>query len=197
MLVAAAAKRWGVAEAGITVRDGLLSAGKHRASFGELAEAAAQEAVPTDVKLKDPAQFRLIGKRAPRTDAREKSNGTARFTQDVKLPGLLTAVVAHPPRFGARVAHFDASQAKSVAGVTDVVQVPNGIAVLAKDFWSAKKRPRCPADRMGRKRRLPQEQHRPHGRVPRTCSDTGAARRTAGRCRQRTARRGAAHRSRV
>jgi isoquinoline 1-oxidoreductase beta subunit len=83
-----------------------------KASFGELAVAAANEPVPANVKLKDPKDFVYIGKNVPRTDSRANSNGTARFTQDVQLEGMLTAVVAHPPRFGARVASFDASDAQ-------------------------------------------------------------------------------------
>jgi isoquinoline 1-oxidoreductase beta subunit len=95
--------------------------------------------VPQEVKLKDPRDFVLIGKRAPRTDARAKSNGTALYTQDMKLPGMLTALVAHPPRFGGKPKSFDASKAKAVNGVVDVVAIPGGVAVLAGDFWSAKK----------------------------------------------------------
>jgi isoquinoline 1-oxidoreductase beta subunit len=95
--------------------------------------------VPQEVKLKDPRDFVLIGKRAPRTDARAKSNGTALYTQEMKLPGMLTALVAHPPRFGGKPKSFDASKAKAVNGVVDVVAIPGGVAVLAGDFWSAKK----------------------------------------------------------
>jgi isoquinoline 1-oxidoreductase subunit beta len=94
---------------------------------------------PTEVRLKDPREFRLIGKRAPRKDSADKTNGKARFTQDVHLPGMLTAVVAHPPRFGAKPKSFAASKAKAVNGVVDVVQIPSGVAVLARDTWSAKK----------------------------------------------------------
>ena len=94
--------------------------------------------VPSDVKLKDPKQFRLIGKRVPRKDSRAKTNGTAQFTIDVKLPGMLTAVVAHPPLFGAKVKSFDAAKAKAVRGVVNVVQIPSGVAVLGTNFWSAK-----------------------------------------------------------
>src|SRR5207237_9220199 len=76
-------------------------------------------------------------------DARAKSNGTAIYTQDVKLPGMLTAVVLHPPRFGARLARFDAAKAKQISGVVDVVpfETPatSGVAVLARDYWTAKK----------------------------------------------------------
>ncbi len=139
MLVAAAAKRWQVSADQITVDAGVVRAGGHKATFGELAEAAALEPVPTETKLKEPKDFKLIGKKAARKDIREKINGTAQFTRDVKLPGMLTAVVAHPPRFGAKLVRFDATPAKAIAGVTDVVEIPTGVAVLATDFWSAKK----------------------------------------------------------
>ena len=141
MLVSAAAKRWQVGAAEIVVRDSVVShAGSGRkASFGELALAAANETVPAEVKLKDPKDFRLIGKQAKRKDSAAKTNGTAQFTQDVFLPGMLVAVVAHPPLFGATVKSFDATKAKTIKGVVDVVQIPQGVAVLATDTWSAKK----------------------------------------------------------
>ena len=141
MLVAAAARRWNLGVADIAVRDGIVShaASGRKASFGELALDAAKETVPTDVKLKDPKDFRLIGRQARRTDSVAKTNGTAQFTQDVFLPGMLVAVVAHPPVFGATVKSFDAGKAKAIKGVVDVVQIPQGVAVLATDTWSAKK----------------------------------------------------------
>ncbi|MBL8484129.1 MAG: xanthine dehydrogenase family protein molybdopterin-binding subunit [Rhodocyclaceae bacterium] len=141
MLVAAAAEKWGVPAAEISVSEGVLrhAASKRTASFGQLAEAAAKQPVPAEVKLKDPSQFRLIGKKAPRRDTPEKTDGRAQFTQDVHLPGMLVAVVAHPPRFGGKVKSFDASAAKGVPGVVEVVQIPQGVAVLARDTWSAKK----------------------------------------------------------
>jgi isoquinoline 1-oxidoreductase beta subunit len=141
MLVAAAAQRWQVPVDGISVKAGVVShaASGRKASFGELAEAAAAQSVPADVTLKSPKDFVFIGKQAPRKDSKAKLNGSARYTQDVQLPGMLVAVVAHPPRFGARLQSFDASRAKLVKGVADVVAIPTGVAVLAKDFWSAKK----------------------------------------------------------
>jgi isoquinoline 1-oxidoreductase subunit beta len=145
MLVAAAAQRWQVPAAEITVVGGRIAhAGSNKsATFGELVEDAAKLPVPTDVKLKDPATFTLIGKNTARVDSRAKSSGTATFTQDMKLPGMLTAVVAHAPRFGAKVKSFDATQAKAVKGVKAVVAyetpVRSGVAVLATDFWAAKK----------------------------------------------------------
>lgn len=140
MLVAAAAEQWGVAPEGIRIDKGVVShAGSGRkASFGQLAARAAKVQPPKEVALKSPAQFRLIGKSLPRKDSRDKTDGSAQFTIDVRLPGMLTALVAHPPLFGARVKSFDAAKARAVAGVTDVVQIPSGVAVLARDFWSAK-----------------------------------------------------------
>ncbi len=141
MLVGAAAQKWRVPAAGITVADGVVShpASGRRATFGELAQAAAEQPLPAEVRLKSPQEFKLIGRHVPRKDSAEKVKGTAIFTQDVHLPGMLTAVVAHPPRFGARLKRFDAAKTKAVKGVVDVVAVPSGVAVLAKDTWSARK----------------------------------------------------------
>ncbi|HEX2826255.1 MAG TPA: xanthine dehydrogenase family protein molybdopterin-binding subunit [Burkholderiales bacterium] len=140
MLVAAAAETWKVPANEIVVRDGTLTHRSGRnATFGALAEKASAMKVPAEVKLKDPKDFRLIGKHIPRQDSRAKTNGTAQFTIDVKRPNMLTAVVAHAPVFGSKVKSFDASKAKAVRGVVDVVQIPTGVAVLATNFWSAKK----------------------------------------------------------
>jgi isoquinoline 1-oxidoreductase beta subunit len=143
MLVAAAAGQWQLPASEIRVSRGIVSAAGRQATFGELAADAAKQPVPVEVMLKDPKDFLLIGKPATRTDAPAKSNGTAIFTQDVKLPGMLTAVVLHPPRFGAKLKTFDAAAAKQVKGVEQVVAfstpVTNGVAVLARDYWSAKK----------------------------------------------------------
>lgn len=144
LLVTAAARRWSVPASEITTAAGVAShapSGKS-ASYGELVAEAARLPVPTQVKLKDPASFSLIGKPAARVDSHAKSTGTAIFTQDIKLPGMLTAVVAHPPRFGAQVRSFDATAAKAIKGVTSVVAFTtparSGVAVLATDFWTAK-----------------------------------------------------------
>jgi isoquinoline 1-oxidoreductase subunit beta len=144
MLVAAAAAEWHVPAAEITVSKGIVAhASGRKAKFGELAADAAMQPTPQEVKLKDPKSFVYIGKHVPRTDARAKSTGKAQFTQDVRLPGMLYAVVAHPPRFGARLKAFDATAAKAIRGVVQVVAfdtgVTNGVAVLAGDFWTAKK----------------------------------------------------------
>jgi isoquinoline 1-oxidoreductase subunit beta len=140
MLVAAAAKLWDVSPESIVVKQGIVThaAGK-KATFGELATDAAAQPVPTEVKLKDPKDFVYIGRRVPRTDSHAKSNGSAKFTQDVQFAGLLTAVVAHGPRFGARVASFDTSEAQKVPGVRYIVDLQYGVAVVATTFWQAKK----------------------------------------------------------
>jgi len=142
MLVQAAAAQWHVPAAEITVNEGVVAHSKSgkRASFGELAARAAKLPVPTEVKLKDPSQFKLIGRdKLPRLDSHAKSFGQQQFAIDVMLPGMMTAVVLRPPRFGGKVASFDATQAKAVPGVVDVVQIPRGVAVIGRDMWSAKK----------------------------------------------------------
>lgn len=140
MLVAAAAKRWGVAARDITVSKGVVShqASGRRASFGALATSAARVPVPEHVTLKDPSQFTIIGRdRLPRLDARKKSEGKQQYAIDVMLPGMMTAVVLRPRRFGAKVVSFDATQAKAHPGVVDVVEIPSGLAVVGRDTWSA------------------------------------------------------------
>jgi isoquinoline 1-oxidoreductase subunit beta len=140
MLVAAAAAEWKVPASEIKVEKGVLSSGTQRASFGALAAKAAAMPVPADVKLKDAKDFVFIGNETlRRMDGREKTNGTEQFTIDVKLPGLLTAVMIHPPQFGATVKSFDAAKAKAIKGVVDVVQVPRGVAVVGDNMWAALK----------------------------------------------------------
>jgi len=141
MLVAAAADEWKVPADSITVSKGVVAhkATNRKASFGQLAAKAATQPVPADVKLKDPKDFQYIGKRVARKDSKPKTNGSAQFTIDVKLPGMLTAVVAHSPLFGGKVKSFDATKAKAIKGVVEVVQIPSGVAVLANDFWAAKR----------------------------------------------------------
>jgi len=141
MLVRAAAQRWKVPASEIAVSKGVVThaATKRRATFAELAADAGKLAVPEEVKLKEPKDFVYIGReKLPRVDVPGKTNGTAIFTQDVHLPGMLTALVAHPPRFGAKPKSYDATAARQLAGVVDVVPIPAGVAVLARDFWSAK-----------------------------------------------------------
>ena len=139
MLVAAAAQRWQVPATEITVNSGVVahaSSGR-RATFGELAAEAARQAPPAQVTLKDPKDFKLIGRHAPRVDSAAKTNGSAMYTADLRLPDMLTAVIARPPRFGATVRSFDAAAARQVPGVADVVRIPAGIAVVARGTWAA------------------------------------------------------------
>jgi isoquinoline 1-oxidoreductase subunit beta len=140
MLLAAAAKQWKVPVADLTVEQGVIyhAASYRQAHFGELVVTATTLPVPETVQLKEPKDFKLIGHRAPRVDAAAKSNGTAQFTLDVVLPGMLVALLKRPPLFGATVKSFDAGAASAVPGVVKVVQVPRGVAVVAKSFWAAK-----------------------------------------------------------
>lgn len=138
MLVAAAAAKWNVAASDIKASNGVLSDGSgHRATFGELASNAMKQPVPAEVPLKSPKEWGLIGTRIPRLDSKGKTTGTAMFAMDVRRPGMLTAVVKRPEQFGAAVHSFDATDAKQVEGVVDVVQISRGIAVVANDTWSA------------------------------------------------------------
>jgi len=140
MLVAAAADTWKVPASEIkTSKSTLTHASGRRATYGEMATAASRQTPPESPPLKNAAQFTLIGKdrSTPRVDSPSKCNGTAIYTIDVKLPGLLTAVIAWPPSFGAKLVAFDAAEAKNVKGVTDVVEVPEGVAVVATGTWAA------------------------------------------------------------
>jgi isoquinoline 1-oxidoreductase beta subunit len=143
MLVAAAAKRWSVpvtecrTEPGFVVHEG-RDGGSQRAGYGELAVDAAKLPVPTEVVLKTPAQWRLLGKSTHRLDTPSKTDGSARFGLDVYLPGMKTALVLHPPTFGGKAKAIDDAAARRVAGVRDVVDVCSGVAVIADGFWAAK-----------------------------------------------------------
>ncbi|GAC1333824.1 MAG: hypothetical protein NVSMB20_06910 [Bradyrhizobium sp.] len=141
MLVTAAAEVWQVPASEITVDNGVMRhpSGK-QGQFGEFADKAMLLPVPAEPKLKDPSRFKLIGKEGivKRLDSAEKSNGSAEYTLDIREPDMLTAVIARAPRFGGRVAAFDATAARAVPGVVDVKQVPTGVAVYATAFWPAK-----------------------------------------------------------
>lgn len=141
MLVAAAAEEWKVPVAEITVEKGRVkhaSSGKE-SGFGALADSAARQTPPADVKLKDPKDFVLIGTELPKLDTQGKINGTAIFTLDITPDNLLVAVVAHPKHFGATVKTFDDSEARKVMGVVDVKQIPQGVAVYADNTFAALK----------------------------------------------------------
>ena len=139
LLIAAAAKKWSLnGTSGCRTENGFVLCGDKRVSYGELADAAAKLPMPADVALKKPEEFRLIGKPTRRLDSKAKVTGIAQFGLDVKRPDMLIATVARGPVFGAKVKSFDATKAKTVPGVVDVVQVPTGVAVLGKHFWAAK-----------------------------------------------------------
>ncbi len=141
MLVAAAAKEWGVPAAEITVskgRIGHVASGKE-SGFGALADKAAQETPPEKPALKDPKDFVLIGKDLPKLDTLAKSTGKAIYTLDVLADDMLVALVAHPDHFGATVKSFDDADTRKVPGVVDVRQIPQGVAVYADNTFAALK----------------------------------------------------------
>ena len=140
MLVQAAAKQWNVDASSCHVEKGVVIHGAtgRRATYGSLANAAAQLTAPADVPLKEAKSFKLIGKPTRRLDTPSKTNGSAQFGLDVSVPGMLTAVVARPPVFGGKVKNVDAREALKVPGVKAVEQVPSGVAVIAERFWPAK-----------------------------------------------------------
>lgn len=144
MLLAAAAQRWGVGVDSLrTERGSVMGPAGQRAGYGELAEAAAALPVPDQVALKDPKAFRLIGQPTARLDAKAKASGRQGYGIDVRLPGMLTAVVAHPPVFGGKLKAVDDAAAKAVTGVKAVLRVPldrggEGVAVIADGYWPAR-----------------------------------------------------------
>lgn len=139
MLMRAAAEKWSADAAQLHTENGFVigpSPGM-RASYGSLADTAMKLPVPGDIAVKDPKMFKLIGTSAKRLDTRDKVCGATKFGIDARVPGMLYAVTERCPVFGGKLASFDASKAKSVAGVKDVVQIPNGVAVIADNTWSA------------------------------------------------------------
>ena len=141
MLLSAAAAQWHVPVDQLSVRDSIIyhPDGKTQASFGSLVARAASLPVPEQVTLKDAKNFKLIGRRqSPRVDVPAKCDGSAQFTLDFSVPGMLVALIRRPPRFGGKVRSFDASAAQAIPGVVKIVEVPSGVAVIAGGFWAAK-----------------------------------------------------------
>src|SRR5882762_9138952 len=136
MLVHAAAKRFGVRPEECRTEKGYVLAGGQRLSYGEVCSEAATIVVP-EVTLREPKNWKYIGQSQHRLDGPEKINGQAQYGIDFKAPGLLTAVLVRGPGFHWKIKSFDASKAKQVGGVRDVVEIPTGIAVLADNYWSA------------------------------------------------------------
>jgi len=141
MLVAAAAEQWNVPIAEIRTENGVVShASGKSATYGALAAAAALRPVPNDIVLKQPQDWKYVGDETlPRYDSAPKSTGRQPYTIDLHEPGMLTAVMIHPPLFGATLQSFDGSRAKAMKGVVDVVATPRGVAVVATGMWEAMK----------------------------------------------------------
>lgn len=140
VLVKAAAEAWGVAEDTVTIENGMLKAGDKQAGFGDMIEKAATLTPSKEPKVKSPDQFRLIGNaKLPRKDSFAKTNGTATFAIDVKVPGMVYVVILRTPKFGGTLKSFDASGAKDSAGFIDAKAMPDksGVAVYAKSTWAA------------------------------------------------------------
>ena len=143
MLVAVAADRWKVSADQCRTESSVVYGPNGKSlRYGELASDASRQRVPGTVQLKNPTEFRLIGKEVPRLDSTAKCNGSQKFGLDLDLPGMKIAVVAHPPVFGARVKSLDDKDARSISGVKDIFEIPlakgSGVAVVADRFWSAK-----------------------------------------------------------
>ena len=139
LLIEAAAKRTGVPKQSISTQNGFVIAGNKRFSYGELVQEAAALPAPENVVLRKPENWKYIGKGMPRLDAPVKVNGKAVFGMDLEAEGMLTAVVAHSPIMGGKYRTFDASKTLAYPGVRKVVEIPQGIAVLADHYWAAKK----------------------------------------------------------
>ena len=141
MLVSAAAKRWGVDSSSLRTESSYVidDIGGRRASYGELSSEAAQERVPSNPSLKNPADYRIIGSSPQRLDAAAKTDGSFQYGIDVDIPGMLTAVIARPPRFNGQALNVDDNAALAVPGVRGVYTILGGVAVVADDFWAADK----------------------------------------------------------
>ena len=139
MLIAAAAQRWNVSPDTCQTAGGWVthSSSSRRLSYGELATDAAKQPVPEKPILKDVKSFRIIGRSQKRLDGSDIITGRAKYGLDVRVPGMLYAVIARAPRFGSKVVSFNSGAALKVSGVRHVLQVPSGIAVVARNTWAA------------------------------------------------------------
>lgn len=140
MLISAAAETWSVDKAQLKTDNGfvILPESGKKLSYGELALKARTQTPPTNVKLKDRKDFKIIGTSPIRQDGLEKVNGTAIFSIDVKRDNQLVALVARAPQFGGTVTKFDSAAAKKIKGVREIIKIPSGVAVIADNFWAAK-----------------------------------------------------------
>ena len=139
MLIAAAATRWAVpaGECIASASSVLHPPTARRLGFGALAESAATQPVPADLRFKEPAMYKLVGHKIPRKDARGKVTGTAVFGIDVQLPGMLHAVLCRSPSVAGRVVSFSRDAALAMPGVLDAYPISDGIAVVARTTWHA------------------------------------------------------------
>ena len=140
MLVAAAAATWKAKPADCRTHKGVvIHRSGRRLSYGILVARASRLPVPAEPKLKDPKDFAILGHDLKRLDTPPKVNGGAQFGMDVRLPGMLSAVLARPPVPGGKALSFDDGKARAVRGVKQVLETPHGVAVLADGYWAAKK----------------------------------------------------------
>jgi len=139
MLIAAAASRWNISPDNCYAEKGFIlnKLNNEKISYGELVEEASKLPIPTDVKLKDPKDYKIIGKRIHRVDTPDKIYGKAKFGIDIIIPGMYYAAIKRCPLFGSSIKRFEATEAKLLPGVKDVVQISSGVAVIADSTWHA------------------------------------------------------------
>jgi len=139
MLIIAASVKWGINHTDCYAHNGFIfnKMNENKFSYGELVSDAAKLPVPQNVKLKDPKDYKIIGKRIKRLDTPAKLYGTAKFGIDIIVPGMVYSAVKRPPTFGGSVKSFNASKAKAIKGVLDVIQISSGVAVIADSTWNA------------------------------------------------------------
>lgn len=139
MLITAAAAKWGITSSDCKAEKGFVinKINGNKFSFGELVEEASKLPVPENVTLKDPKDYKIIGKRIHRRDTPGKIYGNAKFGIDYAIPEMLYATVIHPPSFGGSIKNYDVSKTKTLRGIKDVVTINNGVAIIAESTWIA------------------------------------------------------------
>jgi CO/xanthine dehydrogenase Mo-binding subunit len=139
MLIAAAAKQWGVEPSDCEVADGEVrhAASGRAARYGTLALAAAKQGLPKDPPLLSDVQSRLIGSSPTRVETRAKVDGSAQYGMDVAVPGMVRALIVHPPRIGATVISIEAARARGMPGIIDILSFAAGVAIIAEKYWQA------------------------------------------------------------
>ena len=138
MLIEAAALKWKVSPLECDAKNSVVihaKSGKN-ASYGSLVKEASKIKIPRKIKLKDPSNFSLLGKDMLRTDSKMKVDGTASFAMDIKLEGMLYAMVERPKYFGATYKNSNSDSIKKKAGIVDVFNIPSGVAIVGKNMWS-------------------------------------------------------------